>query len=195
MTAAPVTLLFTDLVESTALFQRVGDERAQRVLHAHRQVLREAITSHGGREVKWLGDGLLTTFASVADGVRCAGTMAQRARRPVGGERPGLRLGLDVGEVEADEDAYGGRAVAPSRRSCWRAAGGAGQRGGRSCARGGWPGCCVAGRGSRSRRWGRWRSRAFPSPWRATRSRISPTRGRRGCATRRSRGGRRSCGG
>jgi len=68
MSAAPVTLLFTDLVESTALLQRVGDERAQRVLHAHRQLLRETLASHGGREVKWLGDGLLTTFASVADG-------------------------------------------------------------------------------------------------------------------------------
>jgi hypothetical protein len=33
MTAAPVTLLFTDLVESTGLLQRVGDERAHRILH------------------------------------------------------------------------------------------------------------------------------------------------------------------
>jgi class 3 adenylate cyclase len=49
--------------------------------------------------VKWLGDGLLTTFASVAEGVRCAVTMAQRARRPVAGERLGLRVGLHVGEV------------------------------------------------------------------------------------------------
>src|SRR5262245_59240437 len=124
MTAAPVTLLFTDLVESTALFQRVGDERAQRVLHAHRQLLREAITSHGGREVKWLGDGLLTTFASVADGVRCAVTMAQRARRPVGVERLGLRLGLHVGEVVADEDDYAGTPVVLARRQCDRAAAG-----------------------------------------------------------------------
>src|SRR5262245_2050182 len=110
MSAVPVTLLFTDLVDSTALLQRVGDERAQRVLRAHRQLLREAIASHGGREVKWLGDGLLTAFASVADGVRCAVTMAQRARRPVAGERLGLRLGLHVGEVVADrsEERRGG---------------------------------------------------------------------------------------
>jgi class 3 adenylate cyclase len=43
----------------------VGDERAQGILRAHRQLLREALGSHGGREVKWLGDGLLTPFASV----------------------------------------------------------------------------------------------------------------------------------
>jgi len=48
MTAAPVTLLFTDLAHSTALLHRVGDERAQRILRAHRQVLQEAIAGHGG---------------------------------------------------------------------------------------------------------------------------------------------------
>ena len=41
MTAAPVTLLFTDLVDSTALLQRVGAEGGQRILHAHRQLLRD----------------------------------------------------------------------------------------------------------------------------------------------------------
>src|SRR5262249_21131568 len=124
MTAAPVTLLFTDLVESTSLLQRVGDERALRILQAHRQLLREAMASHGGREVKWLGDGLLTTFASVADGVRCAVTMAQRARRPVAGERLGLRIGLHVAEVLPDEADYVGSQVVLARRLCDRATAG-----------------------------------------------------------------------
>src|SRR5262245_30039916 len=124
MAAAPVTLLFTDLVDSTALLQRVGDERAQRVVYAHRQLLREAIAHHGGREVKWLGDGLLSSFASVADGVRCAVAMAQRARRPVAGARLGLRVGLHVGEVLPDEDDYVGAAVVLARRLCDRAAAG-----------------------------------------------------------------------
>src|SRR5262245_25342504 len=124
MSTAPVTLLFTDLVDSTALLQRVGAEGAQRVLHAHRQLLHEALASHGGREVKWLGDGLLTTFASVAEGVRCAVTMAQRARRPVAGERLGLRVGLDVGEVLPDEADYIGTPVVLARRLCDRATAG-----------------------------------------------------------------------
>jgi class 3 adenylate cyclase/tetratricopeptide (TPR) repeat protein len=124
MTATKVTLLFSDLVDSTALLQRVGDERAQRILHAHRQLLREALASHGGREVKWLGDGLLTTFASVADGVRCAVTIAQRARRPVAGERLGLRLGLHVGEVLSDETDWVGMPVVVARRLCERATAG-----------------------------------------------------------------------
>jgi class 3 adenylate cyclase len=114
----------TDLVESTGLLQRVGDERALHILQAHRQLLREAMASHGGREVKWLGDGLLTTFASVADGVRCAVTMAQRARRPVAGERLGLRIGLHVAEVLPDEADYVGSQVVLARRLCDRATAG-----------------------------------------------------------------------
>src|SRR5262249_18131001 len=125
MTAAPVTLLFTDLVDSTGLLRRVGDERAHRILHAHRQLLREALMSHGGREVKWLGDGVLTTFASVADGGRCAVAMAQRPRRPVAGGRLGLRVGPHVGEVVHDDAAdYVGTAVVLAQRLCGRAASG-----------------------------------------------------------------------
>src|SRR5262245_14582188 len=90
---APVTLLFTDLEHSTALLHRVGDERAQRILRAHRQLLQGAIVGHGGGEGKWLGDGLMATFASVADAVRCAITMQQQTRRPAAGERLGLRIG------------------------------------------------------------------------------------------------------
>jgi class 3 adenylate cyclase/tetratricopeptide (TPR) repeat protein len=125
MAGGPVTLLFTDLVDSTALLQRVGDERAHRILRAHRQLLRAALAGHGGREVKWLGDGLLTTFASVADAVRCAVSMQQAARGRTAGERLGLRVGLHVGEVLADEDDYVGTSVVLARRLCDRA--GAGQ--------------------------------------------------------------------
>jgi class 3 adenylate cyclase len=125
MATQPVTLLFTDLVNSTALLERVGDERAQRVLGAHRQLLREALAGHGGDEVKWLGDGLLATFASVAEAVRCAVTMQQGTRGRTVGERLGLRIGLNVGEMQADGGDYAGSPVVVARRLCERA--GAGQ--------------------------------------------------------------------
>jgi class 3 adenylate cyclase len=118
MAQAPVTLLFTDLANSTELLHRVGDEQAQRVLRAHRQLLRDALASHGGGEVKWLGDGLMTTFPSVADAVRCAIAMQQHARRPAAGERLGLRIGLHVGEVLPDEGDYIGTPVVLARRLC-----------------------------------------------------------------------------
>jgi class 3 adenylate cyclase len=190
MTAAPTTLLFTDLLESTALLQRVGDERAQRILHAHRQLLREALASHGGREVKWLGDGVLTTFASVADGVRCAVTMAQRARLPAAGERLGVRIGLHVGEVLPHAEAdYVGTPVVLARRLCDRAAAGQILCGSAVVE-------LLRGRqGFEFAAVGPLELKGFPEPVAAYEVRYQPTRVRRCCATRRSRGGRRSCGG
>src|SRR5262249_40475739 len=108
MATQPVTLLFTDLVNSTALLEGVGDERAQRVLRGHRQQLREALASHGGEETKWLGDGLLATFASVAEAVRCAVTMQQGTRGRTVGERLGLRIGLNVGGGGGGEGGWAG---------------------------------------------------------------------------------------
>lgn len=51
------TILFTDLVNSTELLQRAGDERTRRIFQTHHRLLREAVAAHRGREVKWLGDG------------------------------------------------------------------------------------------------------------------------------------------
>src|SRR5262245_52928917 len=118
MAHAPVTLLFTDLAHSTELLHRVGDEQAQRVLRAHRTLLRDALAGHGGGEAKWLGDGMMATFPSVADAVRCAITMQQQARRPTPGEHLGLRIGLHVGEALPDDDDHVGTPVVLARRLC-----------------------------------------------------------------------------
>src|SRR5258707_12606443 len=83
------TLLFTDLVNSTELLGRAGDERAQQIFRAHHKLLSDAVVAHGGHEVKWLGDGLMVAFPSAADAVRCAIAMQQSGRRPVAGARLG----------------------------------------------------------------------------------------------------------
>ena len=121
--AATVTLLFTDLVNSTDLLQRAGDERAQRVFRVHHKLLAEAVTANGGHTVKWLGDGLMVAFLSAADAVRCAIAMQQAARRPVAGERLMLRVGLNAGEALRDETDYFGTPVVVARRLCERAKG------------------------------------------------------------------------
>ena len=124
MAGGPVTLLFTDLVNSTQLLERVGDEQAQRVLRAHHRLLRDAVAVHGGQEVKWLGDGLMTTFPSSADAVRCAVAMQQTTRRRAAGERLAMRAGLHVGEVLRHESDWIGASVVVARRLCDRAAAG-----------------------------------------------------------------------
>ncbi len=124
MAGGPVTVLFTDLVSSTELLHRVGDEQAQRVLRAHHRLLRDAIAVHGGCEVKWTGDGLMTTFASSADAVRCAVAMQQTTRVRAAGERLAMRAGLHVGEAVPDESDWVGASVVVARRLCDRAAAG-----------------------------------------------------------------------
>jgi len=87
---APITtILFTDLVNSTALMQRVGDERARTLFAAHHRLLSDAVAAHGGSELQWLGDGLMVAFSSTADAVRCAVAMQQAAA-------PGGRRGQRV---------------------------------------------------------------------------------------------------
>src|SRR5215472_5325490 len=123
---APITtILFTDLVDSTALMQRVGDERAQRLFERHHQLLSDAVSTHGGSELQWLGDGLMVAFASTAEAVRCAIVMAQAAAQQQG-ERLAIRVGLNVGEVlqQKTGSGYFGTPVVVARRLCDRAAAG-----------------------------------------------------------------------
>jgi class 3 adenylate cyclase/tetratricopeptide (TPR) repeat protein len=113
-----VTILFTDLVGSTELLQRAGDEQAQRILKAHHRLLSEAVRQHGGHEVKWLGDGLMVAFDSAQEAVKCAIAMQQGSRRPAAGERLEIRAGLNAGEAFVDESDYFGTAVVVARRLC-----------------------------------------------------------------------------
>jgi hypothetical protein len=92
--ARVVTLLFTDLVGSTELLQRLGDDAAEELRHVHFSLVRQALTTAGGDEVKTLGDGLMAVFASPVQAVRCA-VEVQRAieehnRKPSAAVSPGL---------------------------------------------------------------------------------------------------------
>src|SRR5213592_2345102 len=118
MHAQTVTILFTDLVSSTELLQRAGDERAQRIFKAHHRLLSDAVKAHGGHEVKWLGDGLMVAFDSARDAAQCAVAMQQASRRPAAGERLQIRVGLHVGEAFKDESDYFGTSVVIARRLC-----------------------------------------------------------------------------
>ena len=68
--SAVVTILFTDLVGSTELLARAGDEEAQRIFRAHHSLLAETAAAHGGEEVKWLGDGVMAVFTDVESATR-----------------------------------------------------------------------------------------------------------------------------
>src|SRR5438552_6418487 len=63
-------ILFTDIEGSTARTMRVGDAGAMRLLRAHDAIVRAALGTHGGLEVKHTGDGIMASFASFTDAVR-----------------------------------------------------------------------------------------------------------------------------
>jgi class 3 adenylate cyclase/tetratricopeptide (TPR) repeat protein len=113
-----ITLLFTDLVGSTELLSRAGDEEAQQIFQAHHQLLGEAVARYGGHEVKWLGDGLMAAFSSAADAVSCAMAIQRASRRSVAGERLSIRVGLHAGEAIRDATDYFGTPVVLARRLC-----------------------------------------------------------------------------
>jgi class 3 adenylate cyclase len=105
------TVLFTDIVDSTMLTQRVGDDAAMVLLRIHDTIVRAALTASGGREVKHTGDGIMASFLSAAAAVRCA-TRIQRALAEYQREHAEypikLRIGAAAGEpIEHQHDLFG----------------------------------------------------------------------------------------
>ncbi len=104
------TILFTDVEGSTALTQRLGDARARELLRNHERMVREALKSHGGSEVKTMGDGFMASFSSATKALECA-IAVQRvfAERNESAEEPIMvRVGLNAGEpIAEDEDLFG----------------------------------------------------------------------------------------
>ena len=98
------TVLFTDIVGSTARAERMGDRRWHDLLDAHHASVRRELARYRGSEVKSLGDGFLATFDGPARAVRCARAITE-AVRPL---EIHVRCGLHTGEVEiADNDVQG----------------------------------------------------------------------------------------
>jgi DNA-binding NarL/FixJ family response regulator len=105
-----VTVVFTELVGSAALFDRAGDEAAGAVRRRHFELVRRVAAEHGGTVVKSTGDGLMLTFASAVAAVRCAVELQRESEQPI-------RVGLDAGEPLPDDDGdlYGSPVIVASR--------------------------------------------------------------------------------
>ena len=90
------TVLFTDIVDSTARAAEMGDRRWTDLLHDHYQRVRKQLPRFGGQEVDTIGDGFLATFDGPARAIRCA-LATIHANREIGLT---LRAGLHTGECE-----------------------------------------------------------------------------------------------
>jgi class 3 adenylate cyclase len=106
------TVLFTDIVDSTARSAAVGDGAWQEVRQSHDAIVRANLDRFRGREVKTMGDGFLATFDGPARGIGCATTIAVDVR-PLGIE---IRAGLHTGEIAFEGDDIAGIGVAIGAR-------------------------------------------------------------------------------
>ena len=111
---ARATFVFTDIVGSTALAEKVGDERWADVLRAHNRVVREMVERSGGEEISFLGDGFLLMFADPASAWICA-LRLQRAIETLHALFPDaaieLRIGIHCGDAYREGPDVFGRAV------------------------------------------------------------------------------------
>jgi class 3 adenylate cyclase len=101
------TLLFTDIVDSTALAAEMGDRRWRDVLDQHHELARVEIARFNGREITTTGDGFFAVFDGPAQAVRCASAIIGVVSS-LGLE---IRAGVHTGEVEVRGNDLGGLAV------------------------------------------------------------------------------------
>ena len=122
-----VTVLFTDLVGSTAWRSRVGDVVADVRIAELEQASKEVVESAGGRVVKSVGDGVMATFTSAVVAIDVAVALQTIARRIAVGEggRACLRVGVSTGEMVRDGNDWLGGAAIEASRLCAEAMGGA----------------------------------------------------------------------
>ncbi len=97
-------IVFADLVGSTGIYERLGDETASRFVTGFSQSIRSIFESHGGRIVKELGDGVFVIFEFETQALAACSALLNRLQeapiRPKAEMRPvQVRMGLETGEV------------------------------------------------------------------------------------------------
>lgn len=106
------TLLFTDIVDSTATLERVGDTAWRTLLERHDAAATAAVGANGGRIVKLLGDGVFARFDAVPDAVAAA----QRLLADTAGLGVDVRAGVHLGDCELVGEDLAGRTVHEAAR-------------------------------------------------------------------------------
>jgi class 3 adenylate cyclase/pimeloyl-ACP methyl ester carboxylesterase len=111
------TILFTDIVGSTAKAAELGDRRWRDVLQDHHAVVRRQLARYRGREIDTAGDGFFASFDGPARAIRCARAISDS----VGELGLEVRVGLHTGECERMDGKIGGIAVSIGARVAARA--------------------------------------------------------------------------
>jgi serine/threonine protein kinase/class 3 adenylate cyclase len=125
--AAPdgsVTIFVSDIEDSTALNERLGDERWLEVLREHNAIMRKHIAAHRGHEVKTIGDAFMVVFADPVEALQCAVDIQSDFAGWDKDPRIKVRVGLHAGEAVRDSDDFYGTNVTLAFRIAALGAGG-----------------------------------------------------------------------
>jgi class 3 adenylate cyclase len=101
------TVMFTDIVDSTAKAEKMGDGPWRALLDVHDETTRRLVSRNGGSVVKTTGDGVLATFDGPGRAIRCAGALGDELSKV----DISLRTGIHAGEIEMRGADVGGLAV------------------------------------------------------------------------------------
>jgi class 3 adenylate cyclase len=120
------TVLFTDLVGSTELRSRLGENAAEELRHKHDALAADAVQANRGHQVKNLGDGIMATFRGASQAVGAAVAIQQAIGRHNRSGAPPLqvRIGISAGDVVFEEEDCFGTPVIEAARLCSVATGG-----------------------------------------------------------------------
>lgn len=104
-------IMFTDLVDSTAMTTRLGQQEAMHLLHIHNAITRQAIKDFNGKEIKHTGDGFMLSFLCAKQAIQCAKEIQakfEQHRKNNPKQAMDIRIGLSSGEpVEENDDLFG----------------------------------------------------------------------------------------
>ena len=121
-----VTIVFTDIEDSSGLVARLGDEPARALVRQHDELLREIARANEGVEVERAGDGFMIAFSTASRAIAFAVdlqlALARHPRIAPAGIR--VRVGIETGEAIAEEQGYFGRTVFQASRIADLAEGG-----------------------------------------------------------------------
>jgi len=122
-----VAIMFSDVEESTALNEQIGDRAFVRVIGNHDKLVRRLVRMHDGHVVKSQGDGFMVAFADAGQATRCGLAIQRALRRDAKRMRNNsirVRIGIHMGKSVRRGDDLFGRNVAMAARVAAQADGG-----------------------------------------------------------------------
>jgi class 3 adenylate cyclase len=125
LSSPTLVILFTDIVGSTALLQRLGNVKARPLFDTHDKIILDCLQRYNGSWIKHTGDGVMATFPSAGSAIECTVAIQKAIRQAFATHNEEhsdipmrVRSGLHAGELVAKRGQWFGIAINAARRIC-----------------------------------------------------------------------------